>query len=239
MQQSKQKWLDEIEKNENLSLDDIERSLRYARDLTRGLAEIKTYPQGVTVFGSARLTENDVHYQKAYELGQKLAQSQCPVITGGGRGIMEAANRGAFEAGGRSIGLNITLPHEQQLNNYTTDSLQFEYFFARKVMLTFSSKAYVYFPGGFGTMDELTEILTLIQTGKIPTSPIFLYSREFWQPLDDFFRVQMEEKEKTIAVGDRALYQITDDVDAIVSAVDQLTARDTQQVVAESLSTAL
>ena len=211
-----QTWLNMF-KDKNLTIDDIERSVRYAKDLTHGLATIKTYPQGVTVFGSARLKPKSHFYGKAYELGEKLAKAGHTVITGGAEGIMEAANRGAFDAGGRSIGLNITLPHEQSANRYTTDNLEFNYFFARKVMLTFSAKDYVYFPGGYGTLDELSEILTLIQTKKVPQVPVILYGSEFWRPLDEFFRVQMEEGDKTISVGDRDLYTITDDIDYIVT----------------------
>ena len=174
-----QVWMNELARNKSLTLEDIERSSRYAKDLTAGLETIKTYPQGVTVFGSARLPEDNPYYIKARELGQKLAEAGHPVITGGGNGIMEAANRGAFEKGGRSIGLNIQLPMEQTLNQYTTDHLEFHYFFARKVMLAASSKVYVYFPGGFGTIDEFSEIITLMQTKKIDHVPIFLFGSDF------------------------------------------------------------
>ena len=214
-------WLDDLRKNKELTLDDIERSVRYAKDLTQGLTKIKTYPLGVTVFGSARLKEDSPYYIKARELGQKLAKAGHTVITGGGNGIMEAANRGAFESGGRSIGLNIQLPKEQTLNQYTTDNLEFHYFFARKVMLTFSSKVYVYFPGGFGTIDEFSEILTLIQTKKIPPAPMILFGSDFWKPLDAFFYWKMEKETATIGTGDRGLYTITDDVDQIVQIADQ------------------
>ncbi len=227
-----QTWLN-LFKEKNLTIDDIERSVRYAKDLTHGLATIKTYPQGVTVFGSARMKPSSEYYGKAYELGEKLARSGHSVITGGAEGIMEAANRGAFDAGGRSIGLNITLPHEQAANRYTTDNLEFNYFFARKVMLTFSAKDYVYFPGGYGTLDELTEILTLIQTGKVPAAPVILYGSKFWNPLDEFFRTQMEEGERTISVGDRDLYTITDDIDYIVSVANDSEEKDVATVIQE------
>lgn len=223
-------WHQEL-RDSNLTLDDIERSVRYAKDLTHGLATIKTYPQGVTIFGSARFKPDNEFYKKAYELGAKLAKADHPVITGGGEGIMEAANRGAFEAGGRSIGLNIQLPFEQTLNKYTTDNLEFNYFFARKVMLTFSAKDYVYFPGGFGTLDELFEILTLIQTHKIPRAPIILFGSDFWRPLDDFFRIKLEEKEKAISVGDRDLYTITDDIDYIVNVANDTETKDVAAVI--------
>ncbi|MCL2280620.1 TIGR00730 family Rossman fold protein [Candidatus Saccharibacteria bacterium] len=214
-------WLDQLKHNKNLTIEDIERSVRYAKDLMQGLGKLKTHNQGVTIFGSARITEENPYYQKARELGQKLAQAGHPVITGGGKGIMEAANRGAYEVGGQSIGLNIELPHEQTLNSYTTDNLQFYYFFARKVMLAMASKVYIYFPGGFGTIDEFSELLTLVQTEKIPPVPIILFGAEFWQPLDDFFRTKMEEM-KMINSIERNLYSITDDVDYIVQIANTL-----------------
>ena len=228
-------WLENLRHEKDLTIDDIERSLRYARDMSRGLTKVKTYPQGVTVFGSARLTEDSPYYAKARELGQKLATAGHPVISGGGNGIMEAANRGAFEAGGRSIGLNIQLPNEQTLNQYTTDNLEFHYFFARKVMLTFSSKVYVYFPGGFGTIDEFSEILTLIQTRKVPAAPMILFGSEFWKPLDTFFANQMETQLKTISPGDRSLYTITDDVDYIVEVANQLKPHETGEVIEQAV----
>ena len=158
-------WLDAIAQ-EKLDKEDVERSLRYAKDLEQGLAKIRTFAQGVSIFGSARLSEKGKWCKKAEELGYKLAQNGHAVVTGGGPSIMQAANKGAYEAGGRSIGLNIELAHEQHINPYVTDSVEFHYFFARKVMLTMASKVYVFFPGGFGTMDEFSEILILMQEGK-------------------------------------------------------------------------
>ncbi len=152
-------WLNELKDN-NIAGPDIDRSMAYAKDLLKGLSTISQFSQGVTIFGSARTKEKDVYYQKAMKLGRLLAENGHPVITGGGPGIMEAANRGAFEYGGRSVGLNIILPHEQKINPYLTDTMEFHYFFARKVMLVMSSKAYAFFPGGFGTLDELSEVLS-------------------------------------------------------------------------------
>jgi uncharacterized protein (TIGR00730 family) len=207
--------------NANLNDTDTLRALAYARDLERGLSTIRTYPQGVSVFGSARLKPDSVYCQMAEELGNKLARHGHTVITGGGPGIMEAANKGAFGAGGRSIGLNIKLAHEQQPNEYLTEMLEFRYFFARKVMLTFSSKVYVFFPGGFGTMDEFTEIALLIQEKKMPRQPMFLMGRNFWAPLDDFYQSRFENLE-VIAKGDRELYRITDDIGEVVKAADEI-----------------
>ena len=172
MDESITNWLDQIAQNK-LNPEDVERSLRYAKDLEQGLAKIRTYSQGVSIFGSARLPMNGKWCKLAEQLGYKLAQNGHPVITGGGPSIMEAANKGAYEAGGRSIGLNIQLAHEQHINPYVTDEMEFHYFFARKVMLTMSSKVYVFFPGGFGTLDEFSEILILMQEGKMPKMPMF------------------------------------------------------------------
>ena len=214
------KWLEEIAANK-LDSEDVERSLRYARDLERGLAKIRTYSQGVSIFGSARLPMDGKWCKLAEQLGYKLAQNGHPVITGGGPSIMEAANKGAYEAGGRSIGLNIQLAHEQHINPYVTDEMEFHYFFARKVMLTLSSKVYVFFPGGFGTLDEFSEILILMQEGKMPKMPMFLIGKSFWKPLDRFFATKMTAL-KTINDKDRKIYRITDDIDEVVKAANKI-----------------
>jgi hypothetical protein len=200
---------------------DYDRAQAYAKDLLSGLRIVRTYPQGVTIFGSARFGENNKYYKEARKLGELLAENGHAVITGGGPGIMEAANRGAFEYGGRSIGLNITLSHEQRPNPYLTDVLQFEYFFARKVMLAMSSKVYVFFPGGFGTMDEFTEILILMQEKKMPVMPLFLFGKSFWKPLDKFYASKMAPL-KTIKPEDRKIYKITDKVEDIVAAANKI-----------------
>jgi uncharacterized protein (TIGR00730 family) len=232
-------WINRLRSDKNLTLEDIERSVRYARDLTEGLKTIRKFPPGVTVFGSARIKEDNKYYRDAYELGKKLAQNGHPVITGGGPSMMEAANRGAFENGGQSIGLNIKLATEQDLNHYTTDSMEFHYFFARKVMLTFSSKVFVYFPGGFGTIDEFSEVLELAHTGKLPPTRLFLYGSEFWRGLDEWFAGPMSQMRliETGVAGEmnetgaadsgivkkaRDLYTITDNIDEIVAAVNEM-----------------
>jgi len=188
-------------------------------ELQSGYNIIRSYHKTVTVFGSARTPEGDRYYEAARSFGAALAPHDYAVITGGGHGIMEAANRGAFEAGGDSIGFNITLPHEQKLNPYTTESLAFSHFSPRKIAMTLYADAYVYFPGGFGTLDELMEILTLIQTGKTAKAPVILYGKEFWTPLDAFIRTSMLANEHLISAGDELLYTITDDIDEIVSIV--------------------
>ena len=197
------------------------RAEQYAQDLLRGLKIVRTYPQGVTVFGSARTSEKDKYYQKARELGQQLAQKGHAVITGGGPGIMEAANRGAYEYGGRSIGLNITLRHEQQANPYLTDMVEFEYFFARRVMLTMSSKVYVAFPGGFGTLDEVSEVLVLMQEHKMPRMPFYFFGKSFWRPLDKFFQNKMVPA-KLAGARDTHIYHLTDDIKDIIRAADHI-----------------
>lgn len=206
---------------EQLNLADLERASAYAKDLSDGLKIVRTFPQGVTIFGSARLTQENKYCQKARELGQLLAQNGHTVITGGGPGIMEAANQGAYEYGGRSIGLNITLTHEQHPNPYLTDMLQFKYFFARKVMLAMSAKVYVFFPGGYGTMDEFSEITILMQEGKMPKMPVFLFGKSFWRPLDKFYSSKMVPN-KLIKSTDLKIYKLTDDVKEIVAAANKI-----------------
>jgi uncharacterized protein (TIGR00730 family) len=213
-------WLDAIA-NEKLNEEDVDRSLRYAKDLEQGLAKVRTYAQGVTVFGSARLPEDGKWCQLAEKLGSLLAQNGHAVITGGGPAIMQAANKGCYEAGGRSIGLNIQLPHEQHINPYVTDTIEFRYFFARKVMLTISSKVYVFFPGGFGTLDEFSEVLILMQEGKMPKMPMFLIGKSFWKPLDKFFETKMQ-KMHLIKANDRKIYKITDDITEVVKAANKI-----------------
>lgn len=200
---------------------DVERAKAYARDLEEGLRIVRTYPQGVTIFGSARLPQDNRYCKKARELGQLLAQNGHAVITGGGPGIMEAANHGAFEYGGRSIGLNITLSHEQEPNPYLTDTLQFKYFFARKVMLAMSAKVYVMFPGGLGTMDELSEIIILMQEGKMPKMPVFLFGKSFWRPFARFIENKMLPM-GLVSKRDTKIFKLTDDIKEIVAAANKI-----------------
>ncbi len=202
----------------------------FTQDFQNGLQLISKYSNSVTVFGSARFNEDHPEYIKARELGGLLAKFGHPVITGGSRGIMEAANRGAFENGGESIGLNIQLPHEQSENGYTTDSMGFKYFAPRKVMLAYSSGVFVVFPGGFGTLDELFEIVTLVQTGKMPPVSIVLVGSEFWKPLDSYIRYYFEKEMKTISPGDTELYYITDDLEEVVTIANQARERSITEV---------
>lgn len=188
---------------------------RIEKEFKTGFEIVNNFSHTVTVFGSARFLEDNPHYQKARQTGQMLAQEGFTVVTGGGGGIMEAANRGAYEVGGRSIGFNIQLPHEQQLNAYTTQSMPFRYFFARKVMLAYAASALICFPGGFGTFDELFEVITLIQTRKMPPVPIILVGTEFWNPVHSFITDKMLHEFGVISHGDEEFYTITDDIEII------------------------
>lgn len=192
-----------------------ERINRIEKEFHDGFEIVNKFHYTATVFGSARFLEDNPYYQKAREVGKMLASEGFTVVTGGGGGIMEAANRGAYEAGGKSIGFNIQLPHEQKLNPYTTESMPFRYFFARKVMLVYAASALIVFPGGFGTLDELFEVVTLVQTKKMPKLPIILVGVDFWSPLDQFIKDKMLHSAGTISHGDEDIYAITDDVEAI------------------------
>ncbi|MBR3248787.1 TIGR00730 family Rossman fold protein [Candidatus Saccharibacteria bacterium] len=203
-----------------LSIEDLERASAYARDLGRGLQTVRSLPQGVTVFGSARLTQDNEYCQMAYRLGGLLAENGHAVVTGGGPGIMEAANHGAYEIGGRSVGLNITLSHEQFPNPYLTTCITFEYFFARKVSLAMAAKVFVFFPGGFGTMDELSEILCLMQENKMPQMPVFLVGSKFWKNFDNVIKGML--KLELIGEKDPGIFKITDDVTEVVKAANKI-----------------
>lgn len=180
---------------------------------------LERYPKTVTIFGSARLAQDDPAAVQAYEVAKRLAHEGYAVTSGGGGGIMEAANHGAYDAGGAAIGFNIQLPHEQKLNGYATEHYTFEHFFARKVALTLDARAYLYFTGGYGTLDELFEIMTLEQTGNIPKAPIILVGEKFWEPLRKFIVGTLEDKAHVISEADVPLFTITDDLDKIVKVI--------------------
>jgi uncharacterized protein (TIGR00730 family) len=166
---------------------------------------------GVTIFGSARLPRTDPYYQHAVDLAKRLAKHNLAIITGGGPGIMEAANKGAHEAKGKSVGLNIELPHEQKGNRYANVPIHFHYFFSRKVCFVKYSVAFIFMPGGFGTLDELFEVLTLVQTQRIPQFPLICFGREYWTGLFRWMKSRLEEKTAYISPGDLDLVTITDD----------------------------
>lgn len=186
-------------------------SLKVAWQLMYNMRKLHNIGPGITVFGSARLEEGTKYYEAAVEFGKRIAEMKFTTITGGGPGIMEAANKGAFEAGGISVGMNIVLPHEQHENPYLTDSIVFEHFFTRKVLLVKHSYAFVVMPGGFGTMDEFFEILTLVQTKSVDRYPIVLFGSEFYNPIMDLMKVFAAAG--TIAPIDMDLVFITDSID--------------------------
>jgi uncharacterized protein (TIGR00730 family) len=177
----------------------------------RGFRALHFLGPSITVFGSARFKEDHPYYQQARAFGERIAKLGLATMTGGGPGIMEAANRGAFEAGGLSVGCNILLPFEQHENPYLHKSITFEHFFVRKVLLVKYSYAFIIMPGGFGTMDELFETLTLVQTKTITKFPIVLFGKQYYQPLMD--AIADMEKQGTISPDDLSLVKITDDID--------------------------
>ncbi len=183
----------------------------------------------VTVFGSARTTPGSKYYKVAEQLCGLMAKHGFSVITGGGPGIMEAANKGAFKAQGESIGLNIQLPFEQRINKYVRHGIGFHYFFTRKVMLTSPSQAFVAFPGGYGTLDEVFEVLTLMQTKKMEQVPLILVGREFWSSLEGFFREQVLGKHKAINPEDLDIYYIVDTAEEAMKILKQTVEADKQE----------
>ncbi len=203
---------------------ELARALRIFIELMRGFRALHFVGPCVTVFGSARVAETHPHYSLARETGARLARAGFTVMTGGGPGIMEAANRGAKDVGGRSVGCNIELLHEQKPNPYLDRWITFRYFFVRKLMLVKYSYAFIALPGGFGTLDEVFETATLIQTGKIEEFPLVLLDREFWEPLVDFFRGRLIAEE-TIAPIDAQRIMVTDSPEEAVAAITEVGMR--------------
>lgn len=193
-------------------------------EFINGFAFIKKHPKTVTFFGSARTLPEEQDYKNAELLASLISNLGYTIITGGGPGIMGAANKGAHAGKGDSIGFTIQLPMEQVTNPYLNDSLNFNYFFARKVALTYSAEAYIYFPGGFGTMDELFEILTLVQTNKIERVPIILFNTKFWKPLQKFIHNHLLAMGK-IDKEDMDLFIITDSIEEALRIVEKAPIR--------------
>lgn len=194
------------------------RIFRIMAEFVEGFEELSRLGPAVSIFGSARTAPDSPYYKLAEETAEEMVRAGYAVITGGGGGIMEAANKGAKLAGGRSVGLNIDLPHEQIPNKYQNLSLSFRYFFARKMMFTKYAQAFVILPGGFGTMDEFFESLTLIQTLKMARFPVILMGTSFWGGLVEWIR-QMMLKEKTISPEDLDLFMLTDDPKEVVDMI--------------------
>jgi uncharacterized protein (TIGR00730 family) len=199
------------------------RVFRIMSELVSGFDLLRKYGLAVTFFGTSRGKENHEVYAHARELAGRLSKEGFTVITGGGGGVMEAANRGATESGGNSVGLNIDLPEEQGANKFITNGMKFNYFFTRKVMLSFASEVYVFFPGGFGTLDEFFEIITLIQTKKIGRIPVILVDTNYWTPLLEWVDKTVYEKYKNIDKEDMNIYHLVNSVDEAMSEIIALT----------------
>ncbi|TAN63624.1 TIGR00730 family Rossman fold protein [bacterium] len=196
------------------------RLFRIMSEFIEGFDELSDIGPAVSIFGSARIQKTSKHYKKTVEVSQLLSKNGYSIITGGGPGIMEAANKGACVNGGQSVGLNIVLPMEQRPNKYQNRALHFRYFFARKVMFVKYAVGYVCMPGGFGTMDEFFEALTLIQTHKIFPFPLILFDKAYWKPLLDYMGTTMI-KYKTISKEDLDLIDLTDDPKEVLDIINR------------------
>jgi uncharacterized protein (TIGR00730 family) len=196
-------------------------------EFRQGIEMIRDLTPSVTFYGSARLNEETPEYQAVRKLAYRISKELgYNVLSGGGGGIMEAANRGAFEAGGKSVGLTIRLPHEQKTNKFVNNEIPFYFFFARQVSMSYSTEVCIFCPGGFGTFDELFEMLTLQQTEKIGRIPVILFGTEFWNPIQSYIKDVLVDKYKTVSPNDLNLYTITDDVDEILRIISESRLRD-------------
>ncbi|MBI4032534.1 TIGR00730 family Rossman fold protein [Candidatus Berkelbacteria bacterium] len=196
------------------------RIFRIMAEFVDGFDFLAQFNGTVSVFGSARTNKQDPYYVAARALASRIAAEGYTVVTGGGPGIMEAANEGAKAAGGESVGLNIELPTEQRINPYVTKAVGFEHFFTRKVMLSFAAQTYIFFPGGYGTLDELFEMVTLIETKKIEDHiPVVLFGHEYWDGLLAWLRTVVYEQHRAIDERDLALLTVTDDIEEVVRIV--------------------
>jgi uncharacterized protein (TIGR00730 family) len=206
---------------DDIKLGESWRLFRIMGEFVDGVEALHDIGPAISFFGSARVRTDDPIYQIAENLARRFAKLQFTIITGGGGGIMEAANKGAAEAGGVSVGLNILLPHEQKPNAYANITQAFKYFFIRKVMFVKYAMAYIIFPGGFGTLDELFEAVTLIQTHRIKPFPVILVGTAYWTGLVEWIKANLL-KEKMISPDDIDIIQVMDDPDAIVKAIQKL-----------------
>jgi hypothetical protein len=205
---------------DSFSIDESWRIFKIMAEFVEAVEELSQIGPAVTVFGSARVTPENEYYKKTREIARLLAQSGFAIITGGGPGIMEAANRGAAEAGGKSIGMNIRLPFEQEPNPYANIAIDYKYFFIRKVMFVKYAMAYIILPGGYGTMDELFEAITLIQTKRIKSFPVILIGSDYWKGLMSWLKGTML-KEGKILEKDFNLIQIFDEPDQVVKHIQK------------------
>jgi len=213
----KQYLIDEMELSESWRL------FRIIGEFVEGVEEMHDVGPAVSIFGSARTKPEEPYYQKAVEIAGMLAENGFTIITGGGGGIMEAANKGAAEKNGKSVGLNITLPFEQTPNPYSNIKVEFNYFFVRKVMFVKYAMAYVIMPGGFGTLDELFEAVTLIQTKRVKPLPVILFGSEYWGGLVEWIKARLLEG-KLISPGDLDILKVTDDPEEILKIVKDVAA---------------
>ncbi|MFH1187840.1 MAG: TIGR00730 family Rossman fold protein [bacterium] len=194
-------------------------------EFVSGFEFISKYEKAVTFFGSARSGFKDKLYQEVTKLAYDLSKEGFAIISGGGPGVMEAANKGAYEAGGKSVGINIKLTDSsgtEKRNQYVEEAESFEYFFIRKTILSFASQIYIFFPGGFGTLDELFEIITLIQTKKTKPIPVILVNKEYWQPLLSWINNTIYAKDKAINKEDMDIYHLVNDADEALKLIKKL-----------------
>jgi hypothetical protein len=207
------------------------RVFRIMAEFVDGFEMMARVPPGISVFGSARATPDQPYYRKAEEAGRLIAEAGFSVITGGGPGIMEGANKGAKEAGGESVGLNIILPFEQVANPYLTKVINFRYFFVRKVMFSKYAVGLMFFPGGFGTLDEFFDVITLVQTGKIHRLPVVLLGKDFWGGQLEWIRQTVLERFGHISPEDMDLFHLADDpAEAVRYICEHLAPRDREPV---------
>jgi uncharacterized protein (TIGR00730 family) len=204
--------------NNNFIHEDPWRIFRIMAEFVDSFQTMSQVGPAVTIFGSARTKPDHKYYRAAQEIAKELAKHNLAVVTGGGPGIMEAANKGAEKNGGKSVGLNIELPHEQNSNRFSNIPVHFHYFFARKVCFVKYSLGFVFMPGGFGTLDEFFEVLTLVQTQRIPQFPLILFGCEHWKGLLAWMKTRLE-KDKLISPGDLDLVKITDDVHEVIAII--------------------
>jgi len=201
---------------------DTWRIFRIMSEFVEGFEGLSQIKQGVSIFGSKATPTTHKYYKLASKTAYNLTKKGYTVITGAGGGIMEAANKGAYETKGESVGLNISLPEEEGVNKYVKDSANFSHFFVRKVMLSFASQVYIFFPGGFGTLDEFFELVTLVQTKKVSPIPIVLVDKDYWQPILDMIKTNLYEKHKTISQADMDLYHLVPDAKSAHALIKKL-----------------